>query len=106
MNKSEYRKAYQLVRAVWQSNQSDLDYMIATCSLRQSCAEDDRVCSCDYEAHFHDLRAAAIEKIRADGLVHGTFTAAANCFLNRNKKMKTVNRPDLQLRLYHASRLK
>lgn len=106
MNKSEYQRAYQFVRATMEANSSDLDYQTATCRYRQQCAENDYPsCACDYDGYLFHLRTQAIEQIRGKGLTFEGVRVAAKCYADRTAP--TPSRiQQLRYRLQVASKAK
>lgn len=108
MNKSQYRTAYQFVRAMMESNLSDLDYQVATCQYREQCANGQyQTCQCDWEGNLYELRQRRLREIREHGITEAEIKVATNDYYKlRTLTDKERQLNDLRRRLQTASKRK
>ena len=108
MNRTEYQRAYQFVRATMEANDSDLDYSTATCPYREACSERDiRFCYCDHDAYIYQLRRQAIAKISEKGITDKAIQIATDGYSRlRRQTPKEIALAVLQRRLKVASNQK
>lgn len=115
MNKSQYRIAYEFVRATMEANLSDLDYQVATCQFREQCANGDYLtCQCDWDGNLYELRMQRIREIRKNGITDDEIRLAADHYYklrthtdkerqldNLHRKLQVASKRKLYSRISH-----